>query len=80
VVFRAAVAEWLADRRAWSGRDDVRRRCWLSGALNLARSDLDRVTRWLVVHGMVHAVPGSAASMNVLNNFSDPCWPSTAGS
>jgi hypothetical protein len=33
--------------------------------------DLDCVTAWLLVHGMVNAVPGSAASTNVLNGFSD---------
>jgi enamine deaminase RidA (YjgF/YER057c/UK114 family) len=33
--------------------------------------DLDRVAAWLMVHGMVNAVPGSAASTNVINGFSD---------
>lgn len=33
--------------------------------------DLDRVTAWLMVHGMVNAVPGSTASTNVINGFSD---------
>jgi len=33
--------------------------------------DLDRITAWLVVHGMVNALPGSKASTNVINGFSD---------
>jgi enamine deaminase RidA (YjgF/YER057c/UK114 family) len=33
--------------------------------------DLDRIAAWLMVHGMVNAVPGSVASTNVINGFSD---------
>jgi enamine deaminase RidA (YjgF/YER057c/UK114 family) len=33
--------------------------------------DLDRVTAWLIVHGMVNAVPGSIVSTNVINGFPD---------
>ena len=41
------------------------------GSLKRALGDLDRVTAWLVVHGMVNAVPGSVASTNVINGISD---------
>ena len=40
-------------------------------SLKRAIGDLDRVTAWLMVHGMVNALPGSAASTNVINGFSD---------
>ncbi len=40
-------------------------------SLRRAIGDLDRVTAWLMVHGMVNAVPGSTASTNALNGFSD---------
>src|ERR687886_180181 len=33
--------------------------------------DLDRVTAWLMVHGMVNAEPGFAQTTNVINGFSD---------
>ena len=33
--------------------------------------DLDRVTAWLMVHGMVNADPGYALTTNVVNGFSD---------
>jgi len=33
--------------------------------------DLDRVTAWLMVHGMVNAEPGYPLTTNVLNGFSD---------
>jgi enamine deaminase RidA (YjgF/YER057c/UK114 family) len=41
------------------------------GSLKRALGDLDRVTAWLMVHGMVNAMPGSVASTNVINGFSD---------
>ena len=43
----------------------------LSVLASLKRSigDLDRVTAWLMVHGMVNAVPGSTASTNAINGF-----------
>src|SRR5215204_7146114 len=34
-------------------------------------SDLDRVSAWLMVHGMVNAAPGFAQTTNVINGFSD---------
>lgn len=33
--------------------------------------DLDRVTAWLVVHGMVNAEPGYGETTNAINGFSD---------
>lgn len=33
--------------------------------------DLDRVTAWLMVYGMVNAEPGYAQTTNVINGFSD---------
>lgn len=33
--------------------------------------DLDRVTAWLMVYGMVNAEPGYGQTTNVLNGFSD---------
>jgi enamine deaminase RidA (YjgF/YER057c/UK114 family) len=33
--------------------------------------DLDRVSAWLMVHGMVNAAPGFAKTTNVINGFSD---------
>lgn len=33
--------------------------------------DLDRVTAWLVVHGLVNAAPGFAGTAGVINGFSD---------
>ncbi|HZG63007.1 MAG TPA: RidA family protein, partial [Rubrobacteraceae bacterium] len=33
--------------------------------------DLDRVGAWLMVHGMVNAVPGFVQTTNVINGFSD---------
>ena len=33
--------------------------------------DLDRVSAWLMVHGMVNAAPGFAQTTNVINGFSD---------
>ncbi|MFN8514139.1 MAG: RidA family protein [Thermomicrobiales bacterium] len=41
------------------------------GSLKRALGDLDRVTAWLMVHGMVNAIPGSSASTNAINGFSD---------
>ena len=33
--------------------------------------DLDRVTAWLMVYGMVNAEPGYAQTTNAINGFSD---------
>jgi len=33
--------------------------------------DLDRVSAWLVVHGMVNAAPDFRETTNVINGFSD---------
>ena len=33
--------------------------------------DLDRVTAWLIVHGMVNAEPGYPQTTNAINGFSD---------
>jgi enamine deaminase RidA (YjgF/YER057c/UK114 family) len=41
------------------------------GSLKRALGDLDRVTAWLMVNGMVNAIPGSSASTNAINGFSD---------
>lgn len=41
------------------------------GSLKRTLGDLDRITAWLMVHGMVNAVPGSTATTNVINGFSD---------
>jgi enamine deaminase RidA (YjgF/YER057c/UK114 family) len=40
-------------------------------SLKRALGDLDRVTAWLMVNGMVNAIPGSSASTNAINGFSD---------
>src|ERR687886_2840574 len=41
------------------------------GSLKRELGDLDRVTAWLMVHGMVNAEPGYAQTTNVINGFSD---------
>ena len=41
------------------------------GSLKRELGDLDRVSAWLMVHGMVNAVPDFAQSTNVINGFSD---------
>jgi enamine deaminase RidA (YjgF/YER057c/UK114 family) len=41
------------------------------GSLKRALGDLDRVTAWLVVHGMVNTEPGYGQTTNVVNGFSD---------
>jgi enamine deaminase RidA (YjgF/YER057c/UK114 family) len=41
------------------------------GSLKRALGDLDRVTAWLMVHGMVNAEPGYGQTTNVINGFSD---------
>jgi enamine deaminase RidA (YjgF/YER057c/UK114 family) len=41
------------------------------GSLKRAIGDLDRVTAWLMVHGMVNAEPGYAQTTNAINGFSD---------
>jgi len=41
------------------------------GSLSRALGDLDRVTAWLTVHGMVNAAPDFTATPNVINGFSD---------
>ena len=41
------------------------------GSLQRALGDLDRITAWLRVFGMVNAVPGFSRQPNVINGFSD---------
>jgi enamine deaminase RidA (YjgF/YER057c/UK114 family) len=41
------------------------------GSLKRALGDLDRVTAWLRVFGMVNSAPGFAQQPNVVNGFSD---------
>ena len=41
------------------------------GSLKRELGDLDRVSAWLMVHGMVNAVPDFAQTTNVINGFSD---------
>jgi enamine deaminase RidA (YjgF/YER057c/UK114 family) len=41
------------------------------GTLKRALGDLDRVTAWLKVFGMVNSAPGFAQQPNVINGFSD---------
>ena len=41
------------------------------GSLKRALGDLDRVTAWLMVTGMVNAEPGYTQTTNVINGFSD---------
>ena len=41
------------------------------GSLKRALGDLDRVTAWLRVHGMVNSAPGFNQQPNVINGFSD---------
>ncbi len=41
------------------------------GSLRRALGDLDRITAWTRVFGMVNAVPGFARQPNVINGFSD---------
>jgi hypothetical protein len=41
------------------------------GTLKRALGDLDRVTAWLMVYGMVNADPGYPETTNVINGFSD---------
>ncbi|MEJ7838566.1 MAG: RidA family protein [Thermomicrobiales bacterium] len=41
------------------------------GSLKRALGDLDRVTAWLMVTGMVNADPGYTQTTNVINGFSD---------
>ena len=40
-------------------------------SLKRALGDLDRVTAWLMVYGMVNAEPGYGQTTNVINGFSD---------
>lgn len=40
-------------------------------SLKRAVGDLDRVTAWLMVYGMVNADPGYAQTTNAINGFSD---------
>jgi enamine deaminase RidA (YjgF/YER057c/UK114 family) len=40
-------------------------------SLKRVLGDLDRVSAWLMVHGMVNAAPGFAQTTNVINGFSD---------
>lgn len=41
------------------------------GSLQRALGDLDRITGWIRVFGMVNAVPGFSRQPNVINGFSD---------
>jgi enamine deaminase RidA (YjgF/YER057c/UK114 family) len=41
------------------------------GSLKRALGDLDRVTAWLRVFGMINSAPGFAQQPNVINGFSD---------
>src|SRR5919202_4853004 len=41
------------------------------GSLKRALGDLDRVTAWLMVYGMVNADPGYGQTTNAINGFSD---------
>ena len=41
------------------------------GSLKRELGDLDRVTAWLRVHGMVNAAPGFNQTTRVINGFSD---------
>jgi hypothetical protein len=41
------------------------------GSLKRELSDLDRVTAWLMVYGMVNADPGYPQTTNAINGFSD---------
>ncbi len=41
------------------------------GSLKRALGDLDRVTAWLMVYGMVNAEPGYPNTTSVINAFSD---------
>ena len=41
------------------------------GSLKRELADLDRVTAWLMVYGMVNAEPGYAQITNAINGFSD---------
>jgi enamine deaminase RidA (YjgF/YER057c/UK114 family) len=41
------------------------------GSLKRALGDLDRVTAWLRVFGMVNSAPGFTQQPNVINGFSD---------
>jgi YjgF/chorismate_mutase-like, putative endoribonuclease len=40
-------------------------------SLKRALGDLDRVTAWLMVYGMVNAEPGYPQTTNAINGFSD---------
>jgi len=41
------------------------------GSLKRALGDLDRVTAWLMVYGMVNADPGYSQTTHAINGFSD---------
>ena len=41
------------------------------GTLKRTLGDLDRVTAWLMVYGMVNAEPGYGQTTNAINGFSD---------
>lgn len=52
-------------------------------SLRRALGDLDRITAWLRVFGMVNTAPGFAATPNVINGFSElilRLWGDDAGS
>ncbi|CAA9462579.1 MAG: Bona fide RidA/YjgF/TdcF/RutC subgroup [uncultured Rubrobacteraceae bacterium] len=52
---------------------EAARGCALSvlGSLRRELGDLDRVSAWLVVHGLVNAAPGFGGTAGVINGFSD---------
>jgi enamine deaminase RidA (YjgF/YER057c/UK114 family) len=52
---------------------EAARGCALSVLASLRRElgDLDRVTAWLVVHGLVNAAPDFGGTAGVVNGFSD---------
>jgi YjgF/chorismate_mutase-like, putative endoribonuclease len=41
------------------------------GSLKRELGDLDRVSAWLMVHGLVNAAPGFEGTAGVINGFSD---------
>ena len=52
---------------------EAARGCALSvlGSLRRELGDLDRVSAWLVLHGLVNAAPGFGGTAGVINGFSD---------
>lgn len=55
----------------------------VQASLRTALGDLDRVTAWLRVFGMINAAPGFTSAPTVINGFSDlilELWGPEAGS